>query len=125
MAREKKPISDDGSGRRKPDESTERRVKEMNLILQLASVKLEEVDQDFLASISDEQREEFFEAVANLEQQEMRLGSRCPYCRSPLTAGYGVCATCGREVCSKCGTRLSDEVSLHRGNCTVYYQGQD
>ncbi len=109
--------------RRKPDDGIDREIREINLILRLASAKLERVDENMLATISDGQRDEFFSAVAELEQQEIRLGNRCPYCRSPLTADYGLCATCGREVCSRCGHKLTDVV-LHRGNCTVYYQAQ-
>jgi len=104
-------------------ETTDAQVREMNLVLRLAAEKLSLVDGPLLERISDEQREELLANIAALEQQEIRLGRRCPYCRSNLSEDLGVCANCGRPSCNKCG-HLVEGAVLHQGNCTMYYQGQ-
>lgn len=96
------------------------RLEEAHLHVRLAANKLRQLEDDSYRYLTLEEREEVAQQIDVLSRHARTLRTRCSYCRRELSTPMGACAVCGRDVCNECGQAIGD-VTVHRGNCAMFY----
>lgn len=99
------------------------RMEEASLTMQIAAIKLRQLEDDAYRFLSPEESDELQRDLEAVSQRLPDFKRRCTYCRHEMISVLGICAVCGRDVCSDCGQLTGDAV-LHRGNCVAFYEQQ-
>ncbi len=78
--------------------------------------ELDGATKEALSQLIDELVKEFVAILSQLKDIEFR----CDYCRKTTHQYLGICKKCRQAVCTLCGN-VVDEVVLHRGTCTAFF----